>query len=334
MRSSALALLAAATLVFRPATAQEAGRSITLIVTSEPGGGYDLYGRLVARHLGAHLPGQPKIVVQNMPGAGGIVGANYVYNLAPRDGSIIAVLPEILAIGQLIGNESGKYDARRFAWIGRANSNVGVQHTFTSSGILTIEDAKRREVVAAGVGPASYSVIFPKLVNALLHTRFKIVAGYAGASAANLAFERGEVDTVDTPWSVLKATHADWIAQKKIAILVQYCIGRPPDLPNIPAVVDLAQNDEQRRIFQLYASGCAIGRSVAAPPGLPAEMVATYRAAFLDTMRDPALLEDAKKGGIELNPLPGEDLQKMVADTFDIPPAIIERVKGILGPER
>jgi hypothetical protein len=327
-------LLLVVTLAAGPAAAQEAGRNVTLIVTSEPGGGYDLYGRLVARHLGAHLPGQPKIVVQNMPGAGGIVGANWVYNLAPRDGSIIAVLPEILAIGQLIDNQSGKYDARRFNWIGRANSNVGVQHTFTSSGILTIEDAKRREVVVAGVGPASYSVIFPRLTNALLHTRFKIVAGYAGASAANLAFERGEVDSVDTPWSVLKATHPDWIASKKIAMLVEYCIGRPPDLPDTPAVVDLAQNDEQRRIFQLYASGCAIGRSVAAPPGLPAAMVAAYRAAFLETMHDPALLEDAKKARLELNPLPGEALQKLIADTFDIPPAIIDKVKAILGTEK
>jgi hypothetical protein len=333
MRIAASLLLAAA-LLLHPAAAQEGTRSLTLIVTSEPGGGYDLYGRLVARHLGAHLPGQPKIVVQNMPGAGGIVGANYVYNLAPRDGSTIAVLPEILAIGQLIGNESGRYDARRFAWIGRANSNVGVQHTFTRSGILTIADAQHREVVAAGVGPASYSVIFPKLLNALLQTRFKIVAGYAGASAANLAFERGEVDSIDTPWSVLKATHPDWIADKKVAVLVQYCIGRHPDLPDIPAVVDLARDEEQRRIFQLYASACAIGRSVAAPPGLPAATIAAYRAGFLATMRDPALLEEAAKAGIELNPLPGEALQQIVADTFDIPPAIIDRVKSILGPER
>jgi len=189
-------------------------------------------------------------------------------------------------------------------------------------------------VAAAGVGPASYSVIFPRLLNALLKTRFKIVSGYAGAGAATLAFERGEVDSVDTPWSVLKATHADWIAEKKVAILVQYCIGRHPDLADIPAVVDLAENSEQRRILQLYASACAIGRSLAAPPGLAPETIALFRDGFMQTMRDPALLADAAKAGIELNPLPGAALQQIVADTFDIPPAIIDKVTGILGPER
>ena len=330
MRIAALMILVPA-LFLRPAAAEEGARTLTLVVTSEPGGGYDLYGRLVARHLGTHLPGQPKIVVQNMPGAGGIVGANWLYNLAPRDGTVIAVLPEILAIGQLIDNSSGKYDSRRFQWIGRVNSNVGVQHTWSSSGILTIEDVKRREVVTAGVGPASYSVIYPRLLNALLGTRFKLVAGYAGASAANLAFERGEVDSIDTPWSVLKATHPDWIAEKKVAILLQYCIGRHPDLADIPAIVDLARDEEQHQIFQLYASGCAIGRSVAAPPGVAPETVHAYRQAFTATMQDPALRADAAKAGLELNPLSGEALQQIVADTFDIPPPIIARVKEILG---
>jgi tripartite-type tricarboxylate transporter receptor subunit TctC len=301
-----------------------------MVVTSEAGGGYDLYGRLIARHIGNHLPGQPRVVVQNMPGAGGIVGANYLFNLAPRDGTVIGVVPEILAISQLIDNASSKYDARQFLWLGRVNSNVGVQHTWKSSGIATIADAKRREVVVAGVGPASYSVIFPRLLNALLGTKFKIVPGYAGASAATLAFERGEVDGVDTPWSVIKATKGEWLRDNRINILVQYCVGRHPDLPDVPAVVDLAETQEQHQILGLYASACAIGRSVAAPPGLPADTATTLRAAFTATIRDPALLAETQKAGIELNPLSGADLQQLVANTFDIPPSVIEKVKGLL----
>jgi tripartite-type tricarboxylate transporter receptor subunit TctC len=314
--------LAAEAQEFRP-------RQITILVSFEAGGGYDIYGRLVARALPAHLPSRPAVIVQNMPGAGGLVGTNYLYSVAPRDGSMIGMVPQTVIIGQILGTSGGKYDARRFAWIGRMNSNAEIEHSWTASGVMSIGEAKRREVVVAGTGPASSSVVFPRLMNALLGTRFKIVPGYEGANSATLALERGEVEAIVRPWAVIKSTSRDWLAQGKITLLVQYAMGRHPDLPEVPSIVDLAESADQRQIFTLYASGSDIGRSLVAPPGLAPATLAALRRAFVATLQDPELLQEAARERIDLDPLSGEALQQIAEASFAIPPEIVEKAKSV-----
>jgi tripartite-type tricarboxylate transporter receptor subunit TctC len=321
----ALPALAQAPDAFRP-------KQVTILVSFEAGGGYDIYGRMVARALPAHLPGRPAVIVQNMPGAGGLVGTNYLYAVAPRDGSVIGMVPQTVIIGQMLGSAGGKYDARSFAWIGRVNSNAEIEHSWTASGVTSVADAKRREVIVAGTGPASSSVVFPRLMNALIGTRFKIVPGYEGANSAMLALERGEVEAIVRPWAVIKSTSQDWLAQRKITLLVQYAVKRHPDLPEVPAVTDLAESADQRQIFTLYASGSDIGRSLMAPPGLPPAVLAVLRRAFLAAMQDPALLQEAAQAKIDLDPLSGEALQQIAEASFALSPEVIEKAKSVTEP--
>jgi tripartite-type tricarboxylate transporter receptor subunit TctC len=316
------------------ARAQEAtdfrGKTVTVIASFEAGGPYDFYSRLVARFLGAHLPGTPNVIVQNMPGAGGLRGANYLYNVAPHDGTALGVVSQTVAVGQILATTPGiQYDTRQYNWIGRINSNVEVEHTWYASGIKSIEDAKKREVVVAGTGPTSSSVVMPRLMNELIGTRFKVVTGFQGPTSAQLALERGEVEAIVKPWSSIKVGNADWLREKKIYLIVQYTRERHRELQDVPAIVDLAQDDTQRQIFALFAGGSSLGTALLAPPGVPATTTALLRQAFDATMRDPALLDEVRKSGVDIDPLPGAELQKVVGDTFDIRPDVLEMARKL-----
>ena len=305
MSSSAPFLAACAAAVFaltQPAPAEEAfdlkGKTVTLVTSFEAGGPYDFYTRLLARYIGPHLPGNPNVIVQNMPGAGGLRGANHIFNVAARDGTVMGVVSQTVAVGQVLGITPGiQYDAREFSWIGRINSNVEVEHTWYRSGIRSIEDAKRREVIVAGTGPTSSSVVFPRLMNELIGTKFKVVQGFQGPTSAQLALERGEVEAIVKPWSSIKSGTPDWLRDQKIFLIVQYTRERHRELAAVPAVVDLAQNDAQRQIFELFSAGSAVGTSVVAPPGLAKATLSILRDAFGATMRDPALLDGAQERG-------------------------------------
>src|SRR5436190_2373459 len=235
-------VLAAFVLVAGATRAQEVvdfkGKTVTIIASFEAGGPYDFYSRLIARHLGAHLPGNPAVVVQNMPGAGGLRGANYLYNVAARDGTALGIVSQTVAVGQVLATTPGiQYDARKYSWIGRINSNVEVQHTWHASGIRRIEDAKKREVVLAGTGPTSSSVVMPRLMNELIGTRFKVVTGFAGPTSAQLALERGEVEGIFKPWSSIKVGSDDWLRDGKINLIVKYQQHRHRVLPHVPSLV-------------------------------------------------------------------------------------------------
>lgn len=332
------AILVAATLIAaglpRSAPAEEApdfrGKTITLVASFEAGGPYDFYARLVARHIGAHLPGAPNVVVQNMPGAGGLRGANYIYNIAARDGTVIGVVSQTVAVGQVLGTTGGiAYDARKLSWVGRINSNVEVEHSWYTSGFDNIEDAKRREVIVAGTGPTSSSVVFPHLMNELIGTHFKVVQGFQGPASAQLALERGEVEAIVKPWSSIKSGTPDWLRDKKIRLIVQYTRERHRELPDVPAVVDLAQSDEQRQIFALFAGGSALGTSVVAPPGLPPAVTAALRRAFLEMLDDPAFMAEVRAGAVDVDPLPGEAVAAIVNATFDISPDVLDRARKL-----
>ena len=307
-----------------PARATDfSGKTITVVVSFAPGGGYDAYGRLFAAHLSQHLPGRPAVIVKNMPGAGGLLGTNYLFNLAPRDGTTVGLVPQTVVIAQLLGGSTVKFDAQKFDWIGRINSNVEVEQTWYTSGIKTVADAKLTPVAVAGTGPASSSVVFPHLLNDTIGTKFKVVSGYSGDSMAALAMERGEVQGMVRPWSVTKTVRPQWLRDNKINLIVQYAGKRHPELKGVPAVVDLAENEMQRKIFALYASGSDIGRSIVAPPGMPVDVVQALRSAFDETVRDPAFLGDIKKKALDLDPLSGSELQATVQRAAAVPPDVI-----------
>jgi tripartite-type tricarboxylate transporter receptor subunit TctC len=304
-----------------------AGKTVTVLSSFGSGGGYDIYGRLYAAHAGKHLPGNPTVVVRNMPGAGGMVGTNYLYNVAPKDGTMMGVVPQTVAIAHVLGASGVKYDVGKFNWIGRINSNAEVEQTWHTSAVKVIADAKTHQAVLAGTGPDSSSVVFPRILNDLFGMKFKVVPGYEGGNMATLAMERGEVDGIVRPWAVTKTVHPEWLRDKTINLLVQYSVERHHELPDVPAVADLAENESQRQILGLYASGSDIGRAIVAPPDLAAPTLAALRAAFQDTMKDPAFLKDIEDNKLDFDPLSGERLQEIVRRVEGVPPAVIETAR-------
>ena len=306
------------------------GRTVTIIASFEAGGPYDFYARLVARHLGAYLPGKPNVIVQNMPGAGGLRGANYLYNVAAKDGTVMGVVSQTVAVGQVLGTTPGiQYDAPKYTWIGRVNANVEVDHAWHASGVRNIQDVMARETIAAGTGPTSSSVVMRRLMNELVGTKYKIVTGFQGPTSAQLAFERGEVDAIVKPWSSIKSGTPEWLRDKKIHLLVQFTQARHRELQDVPAIVDLARDDEQRQILSLFAGGSPLGTALLAPPGLPDTTATALRRAFDAAMRDPAFLAEAGKAQADVESLAGEELQKVVAGTFAVPPAVLERAQKL-----
>ena len=301
-----------------------------MIVGSSPGGGYDIYARLLARHLPKHVPGNPNAVVTNMPGAGSNASVAHIYNVAAKDGTVMGVVSQTVAVGQVLGSTPGiQYDAPKYTWIGRVNANVEVDHAWHASGVRTIQDVMARETIAAGTGPTSSSVVMRRLMNELVGTKYKIVIGFQGPTSAQLAFERGEVDAIVKPWSSIKSGTPEWLRDKKIHLLVQFTQARHRELQDVPAIVDLARDEEQRQILALFAGGSPLGTALLAPPGVPDAMATTLRRGFDAAMRDPALLAEVRKAQADIDPLPGEELQKVVAGTFAVPPAVLERAQKL-----
>ena len=331
LQSARLVALIAVTFACLPAHAQPrvdfAGKTVTIISSFGPGGGYTIYAEIVARHLGAQLPGRPNVIVRTMPGAGGLNGTQHLSNVAARDGTVLGVVPQTVAIAQALGEQGLRYDARAFNWIGRVNSNVEVQQAWHTAAVKTIEDARTKEIIVGGTGPESSSVVFPRILNAMFGMKFKVVAGYEGVNMVSIAMERGEVEGMVRPWAVTKTVRPEWLRDGKVNLLVQYALKRHHEIAQVPAVVDLGETAEQRQVLGLYASGSDIGRSIVAPPGLPAETVALLRQAFMAAMRDPALAADVAKSGIDIDPLAGDALQDIVRQAVDVPPAVVDMAR-------
>lgn len=305
------------------------GRKIDLVIGYSPGGTYDLYARLVARHLGRHIPGKPLIVPRNMPGAGSRTAATFVASIAPRDGTVLATADQSLALQQAAGDNRIKFDTTKFIFIGNPNIENNTTAAWAASGIKTIDDAKRREVTAGATG-GSTSSQYPKAMNALLGTRFKIILGYPGGNDINLAMERGEVDVRGSnSWSSWKATRPQWLAEHKINILVQIGLKKAPDL-DAPLLMDLASNAEDRALLRLLSTSTQVGRPIFTTPGVPAERVAALRAAFDAMVRDPAFLDDAKQAHFDIDPVPGEALQKLIGEVVTIPKGQAEKLRKII----
>src|SRR5215470_5358406 len=306
-------------------------KRIRMLVGYGVGTGNDLYLRLLARHIGKYIPGKPTMVPENMPGAGGIVMFNHLYNVAPRDGTIIAHPSRSLVTEPLYGNAQARYDALKFGWLGSINRDVATCITWANSGIASIEDARRREVAVGSTGASAESNYFPKLLNAVLGTRFKTVLGYPDSGAVGIAMERGELDGYCSfTWAAIKSARPNWLANKQINVILQLSMAKHPELPDVPLVADLARDEASRQIFTLAFGAQKMGRPVATTPGVPPERLAALRQAFDATLRDPDFQDDAKRNGLEADgPITGAEVDDVLHDIYATPKTIVQRYEAI-----
>jgi tripartite-type tricarboxylate transporter receptor subunit TctC len=301
---------------------------IMMTVGFTPGAAYDISARLVANHLQKYVPGHPKIVVQNMPGAGSVVAANFLFSVARRDGSQIGAFSRGITMQPLLDSSGVRYDSTKFSWIGSPSSETGVVLAWSSHNFRSIEAVKLSEMTVAATGAGADSVIYPKLMNYILGTKFKIITGYPGNNEILLAVERGEVDgNVGTSWSTLAASKREWIDNKKIDLLVQIGPRKNASLPNVPLLVDLAPSEEGRRIIELVAGRQEAAYPIAAPPDVQADRLAALRRAFDITMTDPEFLSDAKRQGFVVDPMSGSALEQMVRNLYALSPEVISKAR-------
>jgi tripartite-type tricarboxylate transporter receptor subunit TctC len=316
----------------QPAAEFFKGRTIKIVVGFGPGGGYDLYARLLARHLPAHIPGAPSVVVENMEGAGSVRAANFVYEAAPRDGSVIAAVNQNAPMYQLLGGAGARFRAEEASFIGSLAHSNEVLYVWHTSGITSLEQAKAREVVLGAVAVTSDSYIYPTVINGLLGTRFRIVNGYTTGQALNLAVERGEVmGRGGTSWASIQSSRPTWMQEKAINILVQVGPRKEDELADVPLLSDLITNDDDRRLLGVIALPLALGYAYWLPPGVPADRVAALRDAFAATAADNALLEEAAARHIIIRPQPGATLEALVRETAATPKPAIEKAVKLLG---
>ncbi len=319
-----------------PATAQDSffrGKTITLVVGFGTGGGYDTYARLLARHYGGHLPGKPNMIVQNMPGASGIKSGNYIYKVAPRDGSAISLFNKSMPTYEVLERPGVRFKSKELAWLGSIESANATMIIMASSGIKTMADAGKREVILGAVSSSGSMAFYPAMTNRLLGTRFKIISGYRGSRGVTMAMERGEVEGVGSPpWTSWLSTRPDWVREGKINVLAQLGLKKDPSIPG-PLLTDLVKDEKARKIVELVSTDIAIGRPVVAPPGLPKARIALMRRSFDATMNDPKLRADAARLKLQVAPETGEAIAKLVAAMIDTPKDIIEETKQTIEPK-
>jgi tripartite-type tricarboxylate transporter receptor subunit TctC len=329
-------LTAALGLASAPCAAQDAvadfyrGKQISVMVGFSPGGSSSLYAQALTRHMGRFLPGNPSLIMQHAPGAGGLVAANNVANTAARDGTVIAITGRTAAIEPLLGNKNAKFDGRQFNWIGTANVEYTTCTLWHTAKVKTLKDAMSMEAVVGGSGADATEVIFPKAANKLVGTKFKVVLGYPGSTEILLAMERGEVEGFcGIGWTFLKLRKADWLRDKKINILYQMSLEKHPELPDVPAIIDFAKTPDDRKVFEFLFAPQEMGRPFFAPPGVPAERVKALRDAFAQTLKDPQFLADAEKMGVEVQHVGGAQIQELVERIYASPADAIARAKAV-----
>jgi tripartite-type tricarboxylate transporter receptor subunit TctC len=307
-----------------------AGKNVQMIIGFGPGGGYDLWGRMIARHIGKQLPGNPTIVPQNMPGAGSVNAANYIFNIAPKDGTVMGVVAGAAVLGPITGAPGARFDPTRITWLGTptTGTHVCIAYNSTQVKVKTLKDLYEKELIMGSAGGPNY--IYPKALTALLGMKFKIIGGFPGASAVNLAMERGEVDGICQSLAGISETRPDWITGKKVAILFQGGAAPNPDLKDVPFVNDLARNPEDRQAIEFLYAGEGIGRPFFAPPGMPADRMKMVQDAFMATMTDPAFLADAKRQKLDVAPEDGEHLTAYVKKIYATPKPIVDKIVELI----
>ena len=307
------------------------GKTISLYVGFPPGGGYDLYARVVAPHFSRHIPGNPQIVIKNMLGGSGIKAAGYMSTVTPQDGTSLGLFLDALTLGKVLGGQ-GDFDPVKLVWIGRIVSTATVSVVWHTSPVQTIEQAKEREILMAGTVPSNTSNFIPAALNDLIKTKIKVISGFRGSPDQSLAMLRGEVNAIGgMSWEAIQTNHQDWLTEKKVRVFYTQGAKRIKDLPDVPGLLDFAYDERSRNLFGLLGSMPDIGRAIVAEPGIPPERTAALRKAFNATMRDPELIAEIKKRRLGLEPLTGEEVHKIVAASVATPAALVEQARRYIG---
>lgn len=304
------------------------GKTITLTVGYPPGGAYDVYARLIAQYMGDYIPGKPTFLVKNRPGAASLTSVNELYHLAPRDGTAIATFARSVAMDRLLGRKGANFVPTELNWLGSANNEVSLCSVWHTAHIKSVKDFMSRPLVFGANAAGSESDMYPSILNNLLGAHFKIVTGYPGANDLSLAMERDEIQgRCGWTWSAALTTHPDWIRDKKFVVPVVFATEKPPELKNSTLVIDLARNDQQRKALELILSNLTMGRPYAAPPNVPEGRVAALRHAFVAALKNPGFVAEANKQHLEVQPVSGEDIQKLVDRMYRAPPDIVAVAK-------
>jgi tripartite-type tricarboxylate transporter receptor subunit TctC len=331
LRAGLLAVFSAAASTQAAAQTPEqfyAGKTIDFVIGYPPGGSNDTWARLVTRHLGKHIPGKPTVVPKNQPGAGSFLAVNTIFNVSPKDGTVIGIGAPTMPLDEKLGTQGVRFKTAEMNWIGRVDSLVNMVFMWNTSRVRTFTDAMSIQSTLSATGVGSTVSIYPTVMNNVFGTKFKLVMGYKGSNEAMLAVERGEVEGHSTSWTALKVAHPDWIRDKTVTILVQFALKRHAEMPDIPTAVELARNEEERAVLAAVMNAAEVGTAFFTTPGVPADRLAALRRAFDATMQDPELRADVEKTGLALNPLTGEELQKLVADVSNLSPALLEKVRA------
>jgi tripartite-type tricarboxylate transporter receptor subunit TctC len=308
------------------------GRPLYFVVGSAAGGGYDVYARLLSRFLVRHIAGRPVAVIQNMPGASSLVMANHLYNVAARDGSVLGFANREVFFEPLWHNPQARFDGRRFTWVGSMNKDVATCVAWFTSGVHTLEETREREMLLGSTSPTSSGTTLPKLLNGVLGTRFRLVLGYEAVDRIGIAMENGEVEgTCGATWANIKSARRDWLDHGKITVIAQLALTKHPELPDVPLAIAAARNDSERQALDLVFAPQAMGRPVAAPPGVPKDRVAALRAAFEATMVDADFVAAAAQEAIEITPMSGAEVGATVDRLDAVPGPVVQRVKELIG---
>ncbi len=320
-------------LAVTPALAQTpeqfyAGKNLELVIGYPPAGSNDIYARTLGRYIAKYVPGHPTIVPKNMPGGGSFLALAYLFNVAPKDGTSFGIGAPTAPLDEKLSTPGVRFKTAQFNWLGRIDSLVNIVFMWHTSPVKTFADAQRIESKLAATGAGSTVSIYPTVTNNVLGTKFKLIMGYKGSNEAQLAVERGEAEGHSTAWTAVKVAHPDWLPDHKINIIVQYALKPHPELPDVPVVVDLARNDEERAILRAVMNATEVGTSFLTSPGVPADRVAVLRQAFDQTMKDPDFLAEASRLKLTVNPLTGDALQSVVGEVSNLPPDLVEKVRA------
>ena len=309
-----------------------AGKTLRVLVGFSPGGGYDLYARELARYMGRHIPGNPTVVVQNMPGAGSLKAVNYLYNAAPRDGTVIATFARGIVFEPLIGRPDGaQFEATKFNWIGSVSNEVGVCGIMSSRSVASWQDMLTKRTLIGASGAGADSDAFSIVLRNLFHLPMKIVTGYPGGADMNLAMERGEIDgRCGWSWSSILSTKRDWLVNKQIQITVQIALAKHEDLPDVPLIMDLVNDQQRSAALKVIVSRQSIARPFAAPPEVPTERIDALRRAFDQTAADPNFLAEMHRDALEVRPVAGAEVQKLMEEIYASPPEAVKLARELL----
>ena len=331
-RAAASLFLATLCMVGAQARAQDSfykGKTVELNIGYPPGGSNDVYARLLSAHLGKHLPGNPNVVARNMPGAGSFLAANHMASVAPKDGTSIAICAPTIALDEMLATPGVRFKTAQLNWIGRISPLINVIMISKRSPVKTVADAQKAEVTLSGTGVGSTVSIYPTVMNNMFGTKYKIIMGYKGSNEAMLALDRGEVEGHSTAWEALKTAHPSWKPDGEVTLPVQFALTRNPELPDVPTALEFARTPEEKSVLEAILNATEVGTAFFTAPGVPPERVTMLRRAFDATMQDPEFKADVEKLRVSLEPMSGEELQKLVGRVSDLPAGVIEQVRKV-----